>query len=249
MPLGGGGTGFGGVSVGGGGGGAVPKNIVVGSSLSTANIEIDGLSGSPDAVPASPSASNDEFNQNTSGTPAGWTEFNAAQITTIDTTTALSHLNIAGATTGSVHWMGVYKAVPAIPFTVTAALSDMCCSPGQGAGVFIAGTNPGTGSIPMCLCYLNGETNNMEVFAQKWTDYETFGSTQGSQVPGSAASGYLRIIVTSTTSITYQWSPNGLVWQTLDAAFNPSFTPSTVGVAISTGATAPQGMFDWIRFT
>lgn len=252
MPIGGGGIGFGGVGGVGGGGATVPSNIVVGSSLSTSNIEIDGLSGSPDQKPASPSANNDEFNENTSGTPTGWTVFQPVSAITVDTNTVKSQLHLAGPGDSKNRWAGIYKAIPTFPFTVTAKVSDMSLLATVAAGIFVSGGIPGGVAVPFALQFTTQDPSGSApstANAQIFTQYDTFGSSLGSALTYVGSPMYLRMIVTSATSITYEASPNGLVWTVLHSAANPGFTPTNVGLTVSTQGAASEAMFDWIRFT
>jgi hypothetical protein len=59
---------------------------------------------------------------------------------------------------------------------------------------------------------------------------------------------YLKLIYNSSTSITSQVSFNGILWTTVQAAYNGSLTVGSVGFFVdSEGGGAPEALVDWIR--
>ena len=56
---------------------------------------------------------------------------------------------------------------------------------------------------------------------------------------------YQRVIVASTTDVTYQWSFGGKLWTTIAANANPGFTIASVVILSYACVTA----WDWVRFT
>lgn len=237
----------------------VPSRLVVGgpASGSAATIEIPGLSGSPDIIPASPSTFSDEFDEDAAGVPTGWTVFNAPDI--CNTNDALSHLHIEKLATGT-NMAGIFKVPPAAPYTMTAKLSDLYLGVSTNrAGIFAcSGAAPAAASgsiIDLGISQASGPTP--QYYSNKYAGYQAAGSGTGSLFvdtsvnPEAAPPCYLRIVVTSTTVWNSGWSKNGLLWNVGASVLNPGFVPGCVGLMCNTVAGTGRGeaFFDWVRFS
>lgn len=205
---------FGEFPQGGGGGGGVagPTNPVVGSPASNSKIIIPGLSGSPDVK--GPTTGNgalsDEFDENTSGVPSGWTAcpWNGATISTAD---VLSLLHIT-ATTSTAQANGIYKAAPtSFPFTVTAKLNDLQdVANFQRAGLFVAQSTPGSAGS-LWTVGLNGREVGGLFPTLQWTadNQQTGAGGTGNTIQQQMNYPlYLRAIVTAT-SVHFMYSRGG----------------------------------------
>jgi hypothetical protein len=215
---------------------------VVSVAAGAGTVEIDGLKGSPDAVPASPSAYDDEFN-----TLSGWTTLGA--LDTLNATDVPSHVHLAKTTSG-IRIDGIYKACPSLPFTVTAHLTDqLCWTNYQQAGIMLGEASPGKllvfggrfhTSFGGFVWEYSTWTNNTTHVA----DADTY---QGAVYKGAR---FLRFVVHSSTNVDILVSEGGRSWAPLYTAVNPGFTIGSVGLHLYgySGATV-ESFVDWIRFS
>jgi hypothetical protein len=193
----------------------------------------------PDTVPASPHASDDEFIQNTSGTPAGWTSWNTPSA--IDTDTRPGWLHILDTAAGSDHWRGCYKAIPATPFTVTAKIASQQGYDYALASLVLIDSGPtkfihiGTGTAGAVSEYWNSVTSKNSDIASK-TNY--WGPL------------WVRWTVTDTTHVDGYISRDGLVYHKLITAYAVGFTIANVGLGVNSAGSNSNGeaCIDYIRF-
>ena len=251
-PFGAGGEFPGGGSGGGGGSVTIPKNLVVGMPSDIHTVEIDGLSGSPDRLPLSPSTFNDEFDENAAGVPSGWTSTAAffGSLPTCNTNDLLSHLHMVAPTTAVAN--GIFKAAPTtFPFTVIAKVADaVAYQNNQESGIYVGAQSPGNAGNLFAIGIV-GVANAIPVVQNITINSATgvggVGSTVGTGIPPL----YLKIVVTATT-ITRFYSFGGKVWTNAGAATTglTIVTPS-VGLFVNTSSAAQnaEAMFDWIRFS
>jgi len=209
------------------------------------SVRIPGLKGSADAVPASPSAYDEEFD----GDLSAWTTLGSPA--TSNATDAKSHYHLA-VPNGQWRIDGIYKAAPSTPFTVTAKITDYLHSGNyQHPGIMLGEASPGK-------IFLFGPISHTG--HSFWTCYSsctwnsrTSRATVHAEYDGPYRKPYLRLIVASSTSITTQFSEDGLVWVTAQTAVSPSpaFTIGSVGLVATSNDTTinHESFFDWIRFT
>lgn len=206
----------------------------------SAEIVIPGVAVA-DRVPASPGADDDEFDTTDSSDPmTGWTTLGSP--THDMNSTVASHYYVTS-TAGSVALQGIYKAKsPA--FTVTCKLTEWTYKTGTPTrfGMFIAEAAPGK------LESISADVAKIAIDA--WTNRTTF-SSQPAAVAPSMNPGpiYLRIVVASSTDVSYYWSRSGHIWNTVAANRNPGFTVGAVGLFVNPEASGATAIFDWIRFT
>ena len=235
----------------------------VGTGLA-GNTIISSLGGSSDIDNAG--ANGDEFVQDTSGVPAGWTAIASGTPNTIDTNTNYSQLHMIanGGGGGPNEMKGIYKAIPGFPFTVTAKITDWSPWLGYGgtfnqiaAGLFV-GEAGSTGK----LLTLGGNNANSayfyDLFVRLWASRTnaTANLYEAAYPNASRPPIYLRMVVASTTSVKMYVSYSGYSWNQVPisgvyTAYNPSFTIAIVGLYVdgSDGTPAAEAFFDWIRFT
>ena len=202
------------------------------------SVRIPGLKGSPDVVPASPSAYDDEFNSLT-----GWTTLGT--LDTLNVTDFASHLHIKRAQ-GTWNVDGIYKAIPSMPFTVTAKLSDFYLKDNyQQHGILLAETGPGK-LMTWGPWWVSGECMGYILWNSR-TSRNTYGYAGLARLRNN----YLRLVVASSTDVTCQYSNDGFIWVSMYASVNPGFTIASVGLAASMNDTSGtvEAAFDWIRFT
>jgi hypothetical protein len=117
------------------------------------------------------------------------------------------------------------------------------------AGLFIAEASPGK----LCILNLGASDTSVtpKISVDLHTNRTTYSSTATSLNHWAEAPIWLRIIVTSSSNVEYQYSTNGLVYRSLLSGHNPAFTVGAVGLMVgSENATYPgRAAFDWIRFT
>lgn len=217
------------------------------------SVVIPGLAGSADVMPASPSADDDEFDQNTSGAPSGWTSFGTP--TALDTNTALSHLHIQKSADAASALRGVYKAyTPSFPFTITAKVTGANAMRGSfnAAGLYVVESTPGKLAGIEHLCNTAGVAWPRLGFRRV---YWTNSTTPTSETPlywrDAKDPFYLRIVATNSTTTEYLFSYDGLIWISVQSGYDPGFTIGGIALAISSESAsyAMEGFFDWVRFT
>jgi len=224
-------------------------------------VNIPGWDAHPDRVPASPSSFDEEFD----GTLTGWTAINPGGNLTYDANATIpSHLYMSLAATVGEDTFGVYKAAPTPPFTVTAKVCGFLdfsnngyCYQAWGIGVGEASPGRYVGIWAPNNEYTDTTTT---VEFNEWTDPTTFSRslTLAPNAEGYAMHGewYLRLVVTSATSIASYYSPNGLLWLPRYPAYAPSpaFSGGGLSVILAQIQNPPtpkgaKGAFDWVRFT
>lgn len=202
------------------------------------NVRIPGLSGSPDILPASPSAYDDEFD-----TLTGWTTLGTLDV--LNVTDFPSHLHMKRA---QAAWNvdGIYKAIPSMPFTVTCKMNDYFLKDNyEMHGLLLAEAGPGK-LVHWGPWYVAGENMGYVIWNSR-TSRNTYAYAAKSRLKTA----YLRLVVTSSTSVAFQYSEDGLIWVTMYTGINPGFTIAYVGLAMSgnDNADTVEGVWDWIRFS
>lgn len=230
----------------GGGGGSDLVQVASGMG----SVVIPGLKGSPDRVPTSPGAQDDEFTA-----LAGWTS-----LSTLDTSNVTdfpSNWHAVKNSPASQTLYGIYKTAPSMPFTVTAKINGCILSGNQSlVGILLTDATP-TKLAHFGPMYNSGASGNKTEYF--WSYYNSNGSRAGyveyfdnaPYLPALTAEilpHYIRMVVTNSTTIAVAISMNGYLWTTLGTALNPAFTVANVGLAVGNGAQV-EAIFDWIRFT
>ena len=241
----------------GGGSGTLPRPIIIGGASSNpASIEIPGLNGSPDIIPAVISTFSDEFDENTAGVPSGWTSFNTPG--TCNTNDVLSHLHLLKAAAGSNNMSGILKAPPVAPFTMLVKVVDLYLGVNTNrAGLVLCDTlTPGASTGTLIDFGVSQASGTPVYFSNKTTGYTGVGSGTGSLPidttvnPEAGPPFYLKVVVLSASSWQASWSKNGLLWNT-GSVLNPGFLPLGVGVHCNPVANTGRGeaFFDFVRFS
>lgn len=227
-----------------GGGGSDLVQVASGAG----SIVIPGLAASPDIVPASPSAYDEEFGAALSGS---WTAFGTPDTCAANGTGHASNLHINKNSCAGI--AGAYKASPSVPFAVTTRISGMRWGANyNSAGLVLAPAPPPN---YWRVGPVNANASPPDVTTEIWTNTTTRSSFvdhngYGGRVGYAATDWYLRLVVNSSTSVDVYISPNGLIWYAVSAAVNPGFTIANVGLYVSgtTGAIQAEAAFDWLRF-
>lgn len=220
----------------GGSGGGGSSDAILGQT-GIGGARIPGLQGSPDIRVAG--TNDDEFD----ATLSGWTTLGA--LDTLNANTDFkSRLHIAKTTSG-VQLDGIYKASPTIPFTVTMKVDDRLQIASRQVGIILAEAAPGK-------LYSFGTAYDVVWDSGVWTNRTTRASFSSGAAVNYNATRYLRIVVTSSTSVSIQFSRSGYLWTTGGSAINPlgGSTVGAVGIYVTAFAANPsEGVIDWIRFS
>lgn len=212
------------------------------------SVYIPGLRGSPDAIPASPNAADDEFDTtSTFSSTLGSLDAN-------NTTDFPSLLHLKKTTSGS-RIDGVYKTAPSMPFTVTARISDWSRHVQYGAVMLLlTEATPGK-------CFTYGVVNTgtyggpafggtPDAFTNLWTNNTTRGTVGEYDAGYQGDLLYLRLIVTASNNITCQVSSGGYLFASTHSGVNSGLTVANVGICISGfAAVTIEALVDWVRFT
>lgn len=207
------------------------------------NIYVPGLRGSPDAKPASPAAKDDEFEA-----LSGWTTHGSLDISNVSDFPSNLHI---GNTSIGYAVNGIYKAVPSIPFTVTAKLSGFyCLSNYLQAGIMLLDATP-TALYVVGPLFGGFASIPTDFAVGKWTNRTTRASATDTDMHVVMWNGYIRIVVNSSSNVDLYFSDNGYAYIPILTAQNPGFTVANVGLAVAgnTAGGKVDAFFDWIRFS
>lgn len=203
-------------------------------------------------VSPNPTVDDDEFKTTTLG--ASWLTLGTP--TAVDVNSTLrSHLYLKrNPVSSSSDISGIYRAAPAMPFTVTARLSDAVSGVinYQRGGQLLLGEAGGTGQFVSIETIHNGVTSGtLHVEVDKYSSRTSFGSNVSATAANTVSNPvYLRAVVHSSTNVDYYYSEAGYLWTPLAIGHNPGFTIAIVGLGVDPEQTtyAAEAVFDWIRF-
>lgn len=216
--------------------------------------QIPGLAAHPDRLPDSPNALDEEFDAAPDG---AWALFGSGSPTS-DITTP-SHLHLTAPASGSVLLRGYARAIPSMPFTVTAKMSAHTLDNTQNHAPFVGLglREAATGKSFHLILALTGSGNNVNIKTQYWADLTGSTITDQHATPSSVGLAllrpvYLRLVVTNATTVRAHFSYDGILFTpTYTATENPGFTFDEVGYVLY-AATLSQSLellSDWVRFT
>lgn len=221
---------------GGGGGGAYPP-------------------GSPDALPSSPDAKDDEFD---SGGLSAWSTFGTLDVS--NATDVASHWH-AKRTMSGQEIAGLLRAATP-PFTVTCKMSDIWCVAGNGFAGLVLSDSAGTANFyTIGPVYASGYGGWNDLFRAHWSSLTVRRAQADSDGRSYAGVGlypafypYIRLVVRSSTSYDLLASAKGRFWNTIVANETTTgygnWTIAKAGIVIGgLGALTIEAYFDWIRFS
>jgi hypothetical protein len=225
---------------GGGSGGADLVQVATGAG----SVVIPGLKASPDHIPASPSAYDEEFD-----TLVGWITLGTLDV--LNVTDFASNVHMIKNTSGG-QLDGIYKTAPSVPYIVTCKLTDMLrIANFQAAGLAIGDATP-TAWWAFTPDYNSAYGLGVDALTTAWSNRTTRGATTDYNLGSPIVPNYLRLIVTSATNVTAQFSYFGLLgWHTIANGINPGLTPSKIALVVSgiAATVRAEALFDWLRFT
>lgn len=213
--------------------------------------------GSADIHPTTPNAKDDEFDGTSTVTwSATPTAANAFDINT----TRADHAYIKASGSGSAY-VGKVQPVPgSFPFTITAKVkSSTGRANNHRLGGIVLGPASPTGTSTMIYLGQTWDTTNHGAPGTGVNRMQVqFGGTFGTVAAARPLIGhhselYLRMTVTSATSISTWTSTDGYAWTPVESAFSPSpaFTPGVMGIVCSEegSAVGVESYFEWFRVT
>lgn len=234
---------------GGGGGGSDLVQTYSGAG----SVYIPGLRGDPAVLPASPNINDDEFEAF-----SGWTTLGT--VSTSNVSDKASHWH--GKTSCASVINGIYKAIPSLPCTIIIKMTSFALDP---AGT----THPSIGimlldSTPTAIreFSFNMTTSGIGVSLRRYTSRTAFSSSVDVAVnqtggttfyPLSTVPVFLKLLVTSSSSVTFSYSFNGDIYITPASlsAISPTITPAYFGILLSdpVSTSTPEVFVDYIRIT
>jgi len=193
---------------------------------------------SPDDIPASPHASDQEFN----ATLSGWSTLGS--LDTSEANVIPSQYHISKTTSGN-QYDGIYRACPSVPFTMTMRLRDFTAwTLYQSIGLILLDAGP-------AKLYTFGSffNNNIQYSYMKANVGGTRGTYVDTPLYGQYRN-YIRMVVTDGAHVANQISRDGLQWQTVHTGIDSGLaTPAYFGVYVhGYSAVDVEGYVDWIRF-
>lgn len=196
----------------------------------------------PDAPPASPSSLDDEFDG--AGLDAKWTLVNTPTSYSVNGTIpgALSVENVSLTNTLPCFM----QSLPVGDFCIVTkfAISNGATSANSGCGLILSDGLSTSSSNQATLFFQKYSSNSDYCASYTWTKFNTIGSNLGSRY--QSATRYLRIRRSGTS---YYWgaSPDGKTWE--EWAYNPTFTPTHVGLMTYCNQSSPvMTSFEFFRY-
>lgn len=187
-----------------------------------------------------------EFLNSGTSLPSGWSWYHQDTLTYSEVPKA-GILTSSGPSASTQSFSGIMGSCPAAPFTVTAKLAMSAANAAVPGALFIS---DGTKVITI----MSNPVTSSNLYAETWTNSTTLGTGIASFALTSAPFRhcYLRIIYTSASNISFQYSADGLAWSSLASNWNSSsfLTPSNIGYGIYNphgAAAACQLSCEWIR--
>ena len=207
----------------------VGAGVTASGSGSTTTITIPGGGGGlwtpPDPLPTAPSAYDDTWSA-----LSGWTTIGT--LPTLNVTDRPGLLHMANPTPGTSNLHAIVKAAPTIPYVVATT------------GVFLAYAGQNSLDYGVILAEASGKfmifgpatysgpawARSLWASATSRTNYDADGCPQSAvgMVPV-----YIRVVVTSATSVQTFYSFSGFSWTASHAAFDPGFTIGRVGLGLT----------------
>lgn len=201
--------------------------------------------GSADAPPATANAKNDEFDGTSSAT---WATTPTAPTAWDRGTTRPGHLYVKKSGSNSGEWAGLTQPAPtAYPYSVVTKLTGTTA---------VTNSNRAGGLILAASASASASANyigQVAIQAAAMRVTQTMGGTWSSnnatttKVPFGVPL-YLKVTVTSATSVTWYVSADGWAWQPVET-WNPGFTIGTIGLGCSNEASTAtvEAYFDYFR--
>ncbi len=195
---------------------------------------------SPDAAPASPSAWDDEFLDDTAS-GALWTTWNPGSNIAVDYQQDKKRVVITASGNGNNRIGGIVQPIPSSEFTFTARLSQIARQTTGNTSVSLILTediaSPTTCNV-LVAQFFAGATAGYNV--QKWNDYQAAGSsTVATGVGNVTGNTWIQVRLNGTT-VYVDFSSDGETWFRVVDAHSIGWTPTHFGI----GANCTQTSID-----
>jgi len=201
-----------------------------------------------DALPDTPSAQDDHFDD--ASLDVKWTEWDLG-VPQMALSEAGHHAILTHSTEAGGRWRGMYQTLPAGDFTIATKASIIGTHTGDNAVALalFEDATAAAGDILIWMLYSRTLGNKYrDLFAQRWSDYETFDSTYGGGNMYPNTTTYLRIRRNGTT-LFWEYSCDGVSWIRLYTAAQ-AFAPGHMGVITMNNniGISIYGYFDFFRY-
>lgn len=210
---------------------------------------ISGLQGNPDIDAAG--GSDDEFNTTDTSDPmTGWTTLGTPTAHDINSTVK-GHYYIKKSAAAGVGWHGIYKAVPGLPDTIITKIAALNGKNQFNTAAIFFGESPPGKMETIGIRFSANQQCRVE--HDSWTGPTGTGAaiTTGADMYPYAGPLWVKLVLTSSSSISVYLSTNGLLWLPFTIARNPGFTIGVAGLVVDceNASDDVEGLFDWIRYT
>ena len=199
---------------------------------------------SQDPLPTAPSAYDDDWSA-----LSGWTTIGS--LPTLNVTDRPNLLHMANASPGTSNLMGIVKTAPTPPYVVATTGVFKLSSGSLDYGILLAETS---GKF---MIFGPATYGGASWARSLWADATTRTNFNADAAPPPAVPVYIRVVVTSATSVQSFFSSDdnghpggGYIWTPASAAFDPGFTIGRVGLGMTIHDTsiAEEAFWGPIRF-
>lgn len=204
----------------------------------------------PFCPPALPSSLNDEFLQQQSGTPAGWT---AQGGTAVAVETRLGSLRIRPLLSSGRNKSALEKTLPSGPFTIATHVTNNGYATYHECGLYLRNTTSGKVKDIRLFNGPSNDTTRFNTAVCEMTGFSTNGAVPTDQV--FFANHQFQRVVYDGTTIYWEISVDGRVWRQLHSEtattyFSGGNLPDRFGVnAASVNASSNfDAVFDFVRY-
>lgn len=202
----------------------------------------------PDALPDTPSSQDDHFDD--ASLDGKWSEWDLG-VAKLTVSEAGHHVILTHATEVGARWRGIYQTLPAGNFTIATKASLIGTQSGDNAVALalFEDATAAAGDVLIWMLYARTVGNlYRDLFAQRWSAYDTFSANYagGTMYPNTTV--YLRIRRSGTT-LYWEYSCDGVSWLRLYTAAQ-AFVPGHMGIITVNNNIGIDiyGYFDMFRY-
>ncbi len=183
---------------------------------------------------------------------AGWTALGTLDISNVTDFPGYWH---GKRTTVSTHeCVGLYQAVPSIPFTVDLTIASVVANAGNPIiGLMLLDSTP-TALTTFAEVNNSGYGYWYDIFTANWSNVTTRGTTTDHNIVATAThtgNVSIRMVVHSSTDVDLYVSQTGKLFTLYHSAWNPGFTIANVGIVIgaTNGVATVEAVIDKPKFS
>jgi hypothetical protein len=151
--------------------------------------------------------------------------------------------------TASQNVVGVYRALPSLPSTLTLRVDDCYYMTNYcgGLGLFLSAGDPASNGI---VKFGPGWGDGNKLQAVRYNNAGSWNSTPGNVDHLFTLPYFVRAIVASATDAEFQFCRGGQVWTTVYDYSSLPFTATHWGVCLyASASTATRGSYPWVHYT